>query len=892
MVINGGLPFLKHDMKKFVLIDSNALVHRAFHALPALSSPTGKPTNAVYGFTSVLLKMISDLKPDYMIATFDLAGPTFRHDEYDQYKAHRVKAPDELYAQIPDVKRMLTALGVPILEHAGFEADDVIGTLSTQTQNIPDLQTIIVTGDLDTLQLVHGKKVVVFTLRKGMTDTVTYDEDGVRERYGIAPEHVADLKGLKGDQSDNIPGVSGIGEKTASMLIQKYETLEHLYEELEKPEFVTGKLIGISEKLKAKLLDQKDMAFFSKKLSTIIRDVPVTFDIATADWREHVDTQALEALCKELGFYSLVKRIASTLNPAIQDAVVQTLDFESSVPADVLTTPRITTVDELPKSAEVAIWGQVSGTTLLSLYVTTDGENVVSFSHPTAEHLMGILKRYQTVIGHDLKPLLETLEDHALRVKHALFDTRIAAWLVNPEQREYDLGRVAYDVAQTMLSDDPSEKVKVIWRLKSFLNDRLTSLELQRVFRELEMPLVSILASMELAGITVDTAQIDELMTMASKEVTSLEERIYKSAGTTFNINSPAQLGEILFTTLGLKGKVRRTGGGALSTAAPELEKLRDEHPIIELILQYRELNKLKTTYIEPFPSLIAKDGRIHTTYNQAGTATGRLSSANPNLQNIPTRTELGQRFRATFVAPPGFKLLSLDYSQLELRIVAHVAHDETMLEAFRNGEDIHTRTASEIFGVAPIQVTKDMRRQAKVLNFGIIYGMGVHGFARTAGVSRDTAKKFIDEYFARFSGVAKYMERTKQEAFEKGFVTTLMGRRRPLADIRSTTPQLAAQSERMAINHPLQGTGADIVKLAMIAIDAHIQALGHQSGVRMLLQVHDELVLEVPEQLLPALAHQLAHIMERVIALDVPLVVDAKAGPHWADMQPIDHAQ
>jgi DNA polymerase-1 len=877
-------------MKKLVLIDSNALVHRAFHALPALSSPSGKPTNAVYGFTSVLLKMIGDIKPDYIVATFDLAGPTFRHDEYDQYKAHRVKAPDELYEQIPDVKRMLTALGIPILEHAGFEADDVIGTVSAQSQEIVDVQTIIVTGDLDTLQLVHGNKVVVFTLRKGMTDTVTYNEDGVRERYGIPPSQVADLKGLKGDPSDNIPGVSGIGEKTAATLIQNYGTLEHLYEELEKPEFVTGKPSGISEKLKAKLLEQKDMAFFSKKLSTIIRDVPVTFDVTTADWRTHVDMKAVESLCQELGFFSLIKRIATTLNPAIKAGATQMLDLDATSEQTGQDVTHCTSPAQLPRAPEGALFGVFDEKKIATLFITTDGDKVFSFAHPSPEQLQEILMTYPTIIGHDLKPLIHATAHPETLPAHALFDTRIAAWLSNPEQREYDLGRVAYDVAGIMLSEEPSEAVCAVWKLKSLLWERLKSLDLINVFSNLEMPLVPILTMMERAGIKVDTNKIGELLTMASAEVASLEEQIYARAGGPFNINSPSQLGDVLFNRLGLKGKVRRTGGGSLSTAASELEKLRDEHPIIELILQYREMNKLKTTYIEPFPSLVAADGRIHTTYNQAGTATGRLSSSNPNLQNIPMRTELGQRFRATLIAPEGFQLLSLDYSQLELRLVAHVAHDETMLEAFRSGEDIHTRTASEIFGVAPIQVTKDMRRQAKVLNFGVIYGMGVLGFARAAGVSRDVAQRFIHEYFTRFSGVARYLERTKQEAFEHGYVSTLLGRRRPLADIRSTIPQLAAQSERMAINHPLQGTGADIVKLAMIAVHRELQTLGVTHEIRMLLQIHDELVLEVPTQALPEIAHRITAVMETVMKLDVPLIVDAKAGPNWSDMEPIEH--
>lgn len=880
-------------MKKLVLIDSNALVHRAFHALPALSSPTGQPTNAIYGFTSVLLKMIADLKPDYMVATFDLPGPTFRHEEYEAYKAHRVKAPDELYAQIPGVKRMLTAFGIPILELAGFEADDVIGTVSAQTQVLPDVQTVIVTGDLDTLQLVHGRKVTVFTLRKGMTDTVTYDEDGVRDRYGITPTLVPDLKGLKGDPSDNIPGVSGIGEKTATTLIRTYGTIESLYDALEKPEFVAGKHSGVSEKLRDKLLEQKDMALFSKKLATIIRDAPVTFDIEAADWHRHIDTPSLETLCQEFGFFSLLKRINSTLGTATKAASAQTLNFDGPEHEALrIVTTSATKAGELPECSRAAVHAVMSEEKLQELLVTADGKQIFSFATPSPQTLEDILMRYPAVLGHSLKPLLALLPNPSSMTGRSLFDTQIAAWLLNPELREYSLGRVAYDVAAQTLTDDPAEAPGAIWRLAELLEARLTSQNLMRVFSELEMPLIPILTSMERAGIQVDTEHIDTLLQSASAEVASLEEQIYKHAGARFNINSPAQLGDMLFNTLGLRGKVRRTGGGAPSTAASELEKLRDEHPVIELILQYRELNKLKTTYIEPFPTLVAADGRIHTTYNQTGTATGRLSSSDPNLQNIPTRTELGQQFRSTFIAPEGFRLLSLDYSQLELRIVAHIAHDETMIEAFRNGEDIHTRTASEIFGVAPAQVDKTMRRQAKVLNFGIIYGMGVLGFARAAGVNRDTAKRFIDEYFARFPGVAAYMERTKQEAFDRGYVSTLMGRQRPLTDIRSTMPQLAAQAERMAINHPIQGTGADIMKLAMIAVDAFLRTGQDAHGVRLLLQVHDELVLEVPEQLLPAIAHKLAAIMESVSDFDVPLIAEAKAGQNWADMQPIEHTR
>lgn len=793
--------------KKLVLIDSHALIHRAFHALPPLSSPTGQPTNAIYGFLSVLLKMITDVKPDYIAAAFDLAGPTFRHEEYDQYKAHRERGPDELYAQIPVVKEMLGVFGIPVYEQAGYEADDVIGSIAERTKDMPDLQTVIMTGDLDTLQLVQGESVVVFTLRKGVTDTVTYDEKAVHERFGLEPNQVTDFKGLKGDPSDNIPGVPGIGEKTASALIQAFGNIEDLYAAIDRGE--TKK--PLTEKLIAKLVENKDMAMFSKKLATIVRTVDVKFDLERTDWRNHLDIPAIEAKCQELGFYSLMKRVNGVLAAGQQTELL-------SEP-----TPQMYTAPEL-----------------------IDG----------------------MLVGHDLKPHLKQLMDEQKSIPDGLFDTRIALWLLNPDSRQYEYPGGS-------LADTQKD-----------LAGKLAGIGVQEVFEKIEMPLIPVLARMERLGIRVDSPKISELLESVSRQVATLEKDIYKLAGTEFNINSPAQLGEVLFTRLAITGKVRKTSGGALSTAAPELEKLRDAHPIINKVLEYREISKLKNTYIEPFPSLIGPDGRIHTTYNQTGAATGRLSSSDPNLQNIPTRTELGQQFRGAFIADPGRVLLSLDYSQIELRIVAHIAKDQTMIEAFRAGEDIHTRTASEIFGVAPVQVTKDMRRQAKVLNFGIIYGMGVLGFARAAGVPRQMAQKFIDEYFTRFSGVARYMEATKEQAFRDGWVGTLFGRRRVLPDITSRIPQLAAQAERMAINHPIQGTGADLVKMAMVSADAHIRKNYADGSVRMLLQVHDELVFEVTKEKAEAVGRELKSLMEAVASLDVPLVIDVKSGPTWSDMK------
>lgn len=735
--------------EKLVLIDSNALVHRAFHALPPLTSPKGVVINAVFGFSSVLIKMIKEIKPDYIVATFDLAGTTFRHEQFEQYKAKRVKAPQELYDQIPLVKQVLEGFGIPVFEKQGYEADDLIGTIATRMKQEAGVQTIIATGDLDTLQLVENEHIVVFTLRKGVQDTIIYDEKSVRERYGLDPSQLSDYRGLKGDPSDNIPGVPGIGEKTGATLIQTYGSLDGLYKALD------GKKLpeGISEKLKEKLLVNRDQAYFSKQLSVIVTDLDVDFSLARATWRDHVDFAKLEKLFTDFGFKSLVKRL-----------------------------------------------------------------HEINLSKPTDSRQGSLLE--------EVAP--KTLEQQ--------FD---------------DLG-------------------------------------MHDIYEKMEKPLVPVLRDMQTWGIKIDTAMLAKLLASTNKELEKLEKEIYRLSGTTFNINSPSQLGEVLFNTMGIKGRVRKTGGGALSTAAPELEKLRDGNPIIDLILEYRELQKLKTTYIEPFPTLVAPDGRIHTTYNQTGTTTGRISSENPNLQNIPTRTELGQEFRKAFIAEDDYEFLSLDYSQIDLRVVAHIAKDEKMIAAFRNGEDIHTRTASEVFDVPPEQVTKEMRRQAKALNFGIIYGMGATGFARSAGVDRNRAREFIDAYFKEFKGVAAYMEATKAQAHRDGYVETLFGRRRVIPEINSTMPQVLAAGERMAINMPIQGTAADIMKLAMIKIYDYLKKNYSSDDIRMLLQIHDELVFEVRQGLVTKIAPKLKEIMETVYEFTVPIVVDMKAGENWQEMKKI----
>ncbi len=862
-------------MKKLILIDGNALVHRAFHALPPMTAPDGTMTNAVYGFCTILMKALKDIQPEYVAATFDLAGPTFRHEEFAEYKIHRVKAPQELYDQIPVIKSVLTAFGIPIFERQGYEADDVIGSLAVAAKKTKDLQVIIATGDMDTLQLVDSKRVNVFTLRKGMADTVIYDEAAVMERFGLKPEQLNDYKGLKGDPSDNIPGVPGVGEKTASTLIQTFGSLEALYKKLE----ATEKIEGISDKLREKLLTNKEQAFFSKQLSVIVTDLEIDWSLEKMCWREQIDVAALKKRFMELGFNSLSRRIDELLGTA------------GAAPAQPTLLENIPTPIEIPAYTNGA-FKNVKAVALAmdtdALYLCIENKNAVRLlweKIATASEIMtdsNIAK-----IGHDLKPIARKLLENEIQLAGIAFDSKLAAYILNYVIRDYPFADVYRHATKKEADRGPAFEATAAFELRDVLEKELIRSPARNVLEEIEIPLITVLAAMENRGIAVNTDIVRRLLIIADKEISELEKKIYALAGQEFNINSPQQLGGILFDTLKITGRVRKTGGGARSTAAPELEKLRDENPIIDLILQYREIQKLRSTYIEPFPALLSpRDGRLHTTYIQTGAITGRLASQDPNLQNIPIRTELGQEFRKAFVAAPGYTLVSLDYSQIELRIAAHMARDPVMTQAFINGEDIHTRTAAKVFDVEPTAVTKDMRRQAKVLNFGIMYGMGVMGFARAANVDRTAARQFMDKYFKEFAGIARYMEEMKQFAHKHGYVDTLFGRRRLLPDIRSTMPMLRASAERMAINMPMQGTQADIVKMAMNAVHADIEKRGVADDVRMLLQIHDELLFEIKKDLVTAEAKHLKKIMETVCTLDVPVIVEIKIGPNWAEVQ------
>ncbi len=894
-------------LKKLVLIDGHALVHRAFHALPqTLASPTGVLTNAVYGFTAVLIKAIKDIKPDYIVATFDLAGPTFRHEEFADYKAHREKAPDGLHEQVPLVKEVLKAFGIPIFEKAGFEADDVIGSVCEKTRKVKDLQTIIATGDMDTLQLVKDDKVVVMTLRKGINDTVVYNEEEVIKRYGIKPEQMVDYKGLKGDPSDNIPGVPGIGEKTASILIQKFGSLDNLYKEIEKPGKKKSK--DISEKLIQKLIENKDLAFFSKKLSTIIKDVDIDFKLEDAEWRRRMKKEEVARVFQGMGFYSLLKRVSEIdgsaplttggSTPPVGDGVV---GVQTSFLPPPTTGPK---VKELKTDKDIIdLLAKITKQKDFALDVADDRISfaldpkecfLVSFEYFLKNtdlrlNLKSVLENPKiNKAGHDFKFISKYLLGKGIHVEGIGFDSKIAEYLINSDLRDYSLDKIYFTELKQNMDSDRKKRPGFVLEIRDKLIAKLKYADTLWVFEKIELPLAIVLAEMEISGIKIDLNAIAKLSKATIKELGELEKKIHELAGKEFNINSPQQMSAVLFEHLKITGKLKKTGKGAISTAAAELEKLSGVHPIIDFILKYRELQKLKTTYIDPFPALVNKKGRICTTYNQTGTTTGRLSSEEPNLQNIPIRTDIGQEFRKVFVASPGYKLVSFDYSQLELRIAAHISKDKKMSEAFKRGEDIHTRTAVEIFGVQADKVTTNMRRQAKVLNFGILYGMGVMGFQRASGVNRAIAKDFIDRYMREFSGIARYMQEMKDKVRRDGYVTTIFGRRRQLPEAFSGMPQLISQAERMAINMPIQGTEADFLKLSMIKIHDLVHEEKAEEKVRLLLNVHDELLFEVKESLVKDWAVKIKNIMENIHKLDVPLIVDAKVGNNWSEMESI----
>lgn len=930
---------MKGDKKqqKFVLIDGNALIHRAFHALPPLTTKKGELVNAVFGFTSVLLKAIKDLKPTHIAVAFDAKGPTFRHKKFPEYKATREAAPKELYRQFPRVKEVVQALNIPSYEVSGFEADDIIGTLSKKLT----MENIIVTGDLDELQLVDDN-TKVYAMRRGIQDTMIYDEKKVIERYGIKPEQLVDFKGLRGDPSDNIPGVSGIGEKIASKLLKKFGTIENMYKRLEKGE----KVKGISDRIIKILLEQKEKAFLSKKLAKIATDMPLKINLKKCEVQDY-DREKVVRLFQELEFKTLLTRLPESSRKKRQESLKLemqkskskslVLNFKTKNPNTTIQKSLnykivdtkeefVELLNRLAKAKEFAI--DTEATSVQAMAAKLLGisfaikENEAYYLPADKIWQWGSLKlqlekilNNKTIkkIAHNAKYDLIVLKNFGFELTGIYFDTMIASYVLSPSQRRHSLDDLAFqELGYEMMSFEDlvgkgkkrkdisevdikklafysCEDVDVTLKLKNIFKEKLSKEKrLSNIFWKIEMPLVEVLVKMEMAGVKIDVEFLKKLSVDFGRELKKLENKIYSLSGTRkFNINSTQQLSKILFEKLRIpNGEVRKTITG-YSTAAQELAKIRKKHPIIPLIEQYREYTKLKNTYIDALPGLInKKTARVHTSFNQTVTATGRLSSSDPNLQNIPIRTPIGREIRKAFVAESKSVLLSFDYSQIELRIMAHMSSDRNLISAFERNEDVHAITASLIFGKEIGDVTFEERRLAKTVNFGIMYGMSPHGLSQTLGIDRDKAKKIIDKYFETFPLIAIYIKNTLDFARKNGYVETLLGRRRYLPEFGSGFPQLQAAAERMAINMPIQGTAADIIKLAMIELDSQILQKTSLANVKMILQVHDELVFEIKENKVAEVARKIKEIMENVFKLSVPLKVDVNVGKNWGEMK------
>ena len=950
--------------KKLILIDGNALMHRAYHALPPLTTKKGEVVNAVYGFTSVLLKVIKDLKPDYMICAFDVAGGTFRDKIYDEYKAGRKKPDQEFYDQIPKIKEVVKVLNIPIVEKQGFEADDVIGTLAFQANNELritnyELQTTIVTGDLDALQLVD-KNTEVYTLRKGIKDTVIYDEKAVQERYGLKPEQIIDYKGLRGDPSDNIPGVNGIGEKGATELLKNFGSIEKLYKAIENEK--DNNLI--KPKIKEKLIAQKDQALMSKKLATIDQNMRLKLDLEKCVWGDY-NKEELNNLFRELEFYSLMSRVDEANNNGVESRKSKIsndgnkkyvrymiLDKNEKVDKFLLelrkqkrfifqTRSDSDDLNQRDLTGIVFLWKN-SPIYFIPLILKDNKPNLFNTSalseNSSLEKLKPILenKNYKK-IGYFFKRDIENLSNHNINIKGLEFDIMIAAYLLDPGKRDYSKNKVIFDylghtdIEEIESAKEIAEKIKnasIIAKLSHFfelheiLKKKLEKEKIDDLFYKIEMPLIKILVKMEINGVNLDVPLLKVLSGELADKISKLEKKIHTLSGDkNFNIKSSQQLSQILFEKMKLPTNgIKKTQTG-YSVAATELEKIKEENIIINFISEYKELVKLKNTYIDALPKLVSKKtGKLHTTFNQTVTATGRLSSSSPNLQNIPIRTGVGRKIRKAFISESGRKLISADYSQIELRIIAMIANDKKMKDIFNKNLDIHTATAAEVNRIPIEDVTSEMRRAAKALNFGVIYGMSVFGFARSAGIDRDRAKKFIDNYMEKFSNVAKYIEKSKEDARKKGYAETLFGRRRYLPELNSSNVMVRNSAERMAINMPIQGTAADIIKIAMIKIDRWIDKYNNETGahslecrecdkshstyrlkpelqiIKLLLQVHDELLFSVKGEHLEKAVQDIKEIMEnksldidgKKIDFSVPIKVDLKIGDNWEEMKVI----
>ncbi|MFL5685347.1 MAG: DNA polymerase I [Chloroflexota bacterium] len=956
--------------ERLMLLDGYGLVYRGYFALPPLTTSKGELVNGVFGFASIVLRGIQDLQPDYLAVSFDLPGPTFRHEQYADYKATRVKMPDDLRDQFPKVREVVKALRIPVYEMPGYEADDVIGTITRQLDDRADLETTIVTVDLDMLQLVTPR-VRLMTTRSGVENTVMYDVAKIDERFGLRPDQMIDYKALKGDPTDNIPGVPGVGEKTAAKLIREFADLDSVYTRLDEV---------MPEKLREKLREHREQVFMGRDLSTIVRDLPIQIDLEAARLGDY-DRDTVVRLFREYEFRTLIERLppmagetaeqrTERLRSVAQSGYVPAarvagrpegwgpgrggdrpastelqlrLDFDSVVtptgdgasPASSVAPRPFEPTDDLPAALAAAIVdpGRIEvldtarvagleswlisqpavgvalvqddprprrGTPLALAVVGTDGRAVAADGQEASDALRHLLERLRIpVVGHEVKPVLVAglAEDPGLDPTPVAFDTQIAAYILNAALRSQTIADVVAEHLDQILP--PANELPATARaglealsalaVRDPLQRRLTEIDgLERLFREVEIPLIPVLARMEATGVALDEEALALLHREFSTEIARLEQEIYADVGHEFNLGSPKQLEQVLFFELNLpKGRKTKTG---YSTDASVLEELRPAHPMVDKLLEWRVYTKLRSTYVEALPTLIASDGRLHTTFHQAVAATGRLSSSDPNLQNIPIRTELGRRIRRAFVAgEPGLVLLGADYSQIELRILAHVSGDEHLKDAFARNADIHRETAARVLGKPPEDISHGERSMAKMVNFGLAYGMSDFGLASRANISRQDAQTFINSYFTAYSGISYYMMAIKDQARDQGFVETLLGRKRQIPELRASNPSLRGAGERMAINMPIQGTAADIQKIAMIRVDAAVRESGLRA--RLLLSVHDELLFETPSEEVEGLAAIVRREMEGALPLSVPLVVDVKVGEDWESMTPLTRA-
>lgn len=846
---------------KIMLIDGNSLLNRAFYALPMLTNAEGQYTNGVYGFLTMLYKVMEQEKPTHIAVAFDRRAPTFRHEQYDGYKAKRTGMPDEMASQLPVLKEVLTAMNIRIFEMDGYEADDILGTLANIAHQ-KGMEVVLVTGDRDVLQLVKPDVKVIIT-KRGITDVEVYDEQAITERYGIKPEQLIDVKGLMGDASDNIPGVPGIGEKTALRLIKQFGSLECVLEHIDE---VSG------DKLKKLLTEYREQAIMSKQLGSIQCCVPIDDDLDKCRCKGP-DAVKLKEIYQRLDFKSLLSKI-----PQNND---EEFAGKDPIGSDVYNVADDDDIEQLGKNLSNVNELCVYSNDVLSLSEDELKVYNISVKRSVPDIVAAVLsnpKVYKHV--YDAKRLIVSMNKSHINVEGIDFDAMIAAYLLDPSQNNYDIKRLVKQYLE--IADDAASHAGYLWRLMNIMLPQIKENEMNALFYDIEMPLTRVLADMEINGFTVDVQMLKELADDFERMIDGLTKEIYVLAGEEFNINSPKQLGAILFEKLKLPvGKKTKTG---YSTDIEVLKQLQLQHDIVPKIIDYRQLTKLKSTYIDGLMNMADPiTHKIHSNFNQTVTVTGRISSTEPNLQNIPVKTELGHQIRKAFVpSSPDYLLLDADYSQIELRVLAHMSRDQNMIDAFLKGQDIHARTASEVFGIPLEQVTPLMRSRAKAVNFGIVYGISDFGLARNIGISRSEAKQYIEQYFARYNGVRRFMDETIEFAKKHGYVTTMFKRRRYLPELASSNRTVRSFGERAAMNTPIQGTAADIIKKAMVDIYSALKENEYRS--KLILQVHDELIIEVHRDEVDEIKDLVKDKMEGVVKMDVPLVADIHVGENWYD--------